>query len=34
MSIPPVAKGREPYRSERMPEIGPARRNPPVSGSM
>ena len=33
-SMPPVAKGREPKRSERKPEIGPAMRKPTVSGSM
>ena len=33
-SIPPVANGRGPYRSERIPEIGPAMRKPIVSGSI
>jgi hypothetical protein len=33
-SIPPVANGRAPKRSERNPESGPAIRNPSVSGSM
>ena len=33
-SSPPVAKIRCPYLSDRMPEIGPAIRNPAVSGSM
>jgi MFS family permease len=32
--IPPVAKGRAPYRSLRTPEIGPATRKPMVSGIM
>jgi hypothetical protein len=32
--IPPVAKGRAPKRSERIPDTGPAIRNPAVSGSM
>ena len=33
-TIPPVEKGREPYLSDRTPEMGPAIRNPAVSGSM
>ena len=33
-SIPPAANGRDPYRSERMPEMGPATKKPAVSGSM
>jgi hypothetical protein len=33
-SSPAVANGRGPYRSDRIPEIGPAIRNPAVSGSM
>ena len=33
-SMPPVAKGREPKRSERIPLTGPATRNPTVKGSM
>ncbi len=32
--MPPVANGRAPYRSERIPETGPAIRKPAVSGSM
>ena len=32
--MPPVAKGRAPNRSDRMPETGPATRNPTVSGIM
>src|SRR6185437_282869 len=31
---PAVANGRGPYRSDRVPEIGPAIRKPAVSGSM
>ena len=33
-SSPPVANSRGPYRSDSQPEIGPAIRNPAVSGSM
>ncbi len=33
-SRPAVANGRGPYLSDRVPEIGPAIRNPAVSGSM
>src|SRR5437660_2552574 len=33
-SIPPVANSREPKRSDRYPETGPASRNPALSGSM
>ena len=33
-SMPPVAKGRAPNRSDRYPETGPAIRIPAVSGSM
>ena len=33
-SSPAVANGRGPYRSDSVPEIGPAIRNPAVSGSM
>src|SRR5215469_9586003 len=33
-SKPEVAKIREPYRSDSQPEMGPAIRNPAVSGSM
>ena len=33
-TMPVVAKGRAPWRSERIPETGPATRNPSVSGSM
>jgi hypothetical protein len=33
-SIPPVANGRAPNRSESQPESGPATRKPTVSGSM
>ena len=32
-SRPAVANGRGPYRSDRVPEIGPAIRKPAVSGS-
>ena len=32
--MPPVAKGRAPKRSERMPDVGPAMRKPEVRGSM
>ena len=32
--MPPVAKPRAPYRSERKPEIGPATRKPTVCGSI
>jgi hypothetical protein len=32
-SIPVVAKGRAPYRSDRYPLIGPAMIKPAVSGS-
>ena len=32
--IPPVAKGRAPYRSERIPVTGPAMSRPRVSGIM
>ncbi len=31
--IPAVAMPREPNRSDRIPEAGPDRRNPAVSGS-
>src|SRR6202007_934742 len=31
---PPVANGRGPYRSDRVPEMGPAMRKPAVSGSI
>ena len=34
MSIPPVANGRDPKRSDRMPETGPASTTPMDSGSM
>ena len=33
-SRPAVANSRWPYRSDRMPEIGPAIMKPAVSGSM
>ena len=33
-TIPPVAKGRAPKRSERYPEAGPAIRKPAISGVM
>ena len=33
-SMPPVANGRAPNRSERYPEMGPATRKPTVSGTM
>ena len=33
-SMPPVANGRAPKRSESHPDAGPATRNPTVSGSM
>jgi len=33
-SMPPVAKGRAPRRSDRMPATGPASTIPVVSGSM
>ena len=33
-TIPPVAKGRAPNRSDSQPEAGPAMRKPTVSGSM
>src|SRR6516165_4448157 len=33
-SSPAVANGRGPYRSDKVPEMGPAIRNPAVSGSM
>src|SRR5580704_17604575 len=33
-SRPAVANARGPYRSDSVPEMGPASRNPPVSGSM
>ncbi len=32
--MPAVANGRAPKRSENNPEVGPAIRNPAVSGSM
>ena len=32
--MPPVANGRAPKRSDRMPDIGPAMRKPKVSGKM
>ncbi|SHX03747.1 Uncharacterised protein [Mycobacteroides abscessus subsp. abscessus] len=32
-TMPPVAKGRAPYRSESSPATGPATRNPSVMGS-
>ncbi len=33
-TIPPVANGRAPYRSESQPDSGPARKKPAVIGSM
>ena len=33
-SSPEVANSRGPYRSDSVPEIGPAIRKPAVSGSM
>ena len=33
-AIPPVAKGLAPYRSERIPDKGPAIRKPTVKGTM
>jgi hypothetical protein len=33
-AAPAVARPREPNRSDRVPEIGPAIRKPTVSGSM
>ena len=33
-SMPPVANGREPNRSESTPDTGPAMRKPAVRGSM
>ena len=33
-SMPPVANGRAPNRSDRIPDTGPAIRKPRVSGSM
>ena len=33
-SMPPVANGREPKRSDNAPDIGPAIRKPAVRGNM